>query len=99
MDALRNTWYAAAWSTELEQKQSFQLKFFGGSVLFYLDPKALAVALASVCPHRFAPLHLGTVVDEVGAVEVGGALDRLIGRECVGSDARRRSVSTMGAAV
>jgi hypothetical protein len=36
---------------------------------------------------------------EVSAVEVGRALDRLIEKERVGSDARRRSVSTMGSTV
>jgi hypothetical protein len=99
MDALRNTPYAVVSSTERKQMQMFERKFFGRSVLFYLDPKALAVALASVCPHRFAALHLGKVVHEVSAVEVGRALDRLIEKDRVGSDARRRSVSTMGSTV
>ena len=99
MDALRNTPYAPARSTELEQKQMFECKFFGRSVLFYLDPKALSVALASVRPHRFVPLHLGKVVLDVSAVEVGRVLDRLIENERVGSDARRRSISTMGSTV
>ena len=99
MDALRNTPYAPARSTELEQKQMFERKLFGRSVLFYLDPKALDVGLAGVCPHRFLPLHLGKVIHEVSAVKVGRALDRLIEKERIDSDARRRSVSTMGSTV
>jgi hypothetical protein len=96
MDALRNTPYAPARS---EQKQMFERKLFGRSVLFYLDPKALDVGLAGVCPHRFLPLHLGKVIHEVSAVKVGRALDRLIEKERIDSDARRRSVSTMGSTV
>jgi hypothetical protein len=99
MDALRNTPYAAAWSTELEQKQTSEGKFFGRSVLFYLDPKSLAEALVSVRPHRCPPLHPGKVLHEVSAVEVGRALDRLIEEKRVGSDAHRRSVSTRGLTV
>ena len=99
MDALRNTPYAPARSTEPEQKQMFERKFFRRSVLFYLDPKALPVVLAGVCPHRFAPLHLRKAAHEVSAVEVGRAFDRLIEKERVGSEARRRSVSTMGSTV
>jgi phenylpropionate dioxygenase-like ring-hydroxylating dioxygenase large terminal subunit len=63
MEALRNTWYAALWSTELEQKL-FQRTLLGESIVFYRDHAGRAFALANICPHRFAPLHLGKVVED-----------------------------------
>jgi phenylpropionate dioxygenase-like ring-hydroxylating dioxygenase large terminal subunit len=68
MDALRNTWYAAAWSTDVERKL-LKRTLLNESIVFYRDPAGRAFALANACPHRFAPLHLGKLVDDT--VECG----------------------------
>jgi hypothetical protein len=70
--------------------------WFGGNWIAFCD-------LRWVATHRLRvfmdALRNTPYAPEVSAVEVGRALDRLIEKERVGSDARRRSVSTMGSTV
>jgi phenylpropionate dioxygenase-like ring-hydroxylating dioxygenase large terminal subunit len=68
MEALRNTWYAAAWSRDVEQKL-MKRTLLNESIVFYRTSDGQAVALANMCPHRFAPLHLGKLVED--SVECG----------------------------
>ena len=68
MQALKNTWYAAVWSTELEQRL-LQRTLLGESIVFYRNRAGRAFALANICPHRFAPLHLGKLIEDT--VECG----------------------------
>ena len=55
---LKNAWYAAAWSCEVE-KALFERTIIGESILFYRKRDNSAVAISNTCPHRYSPLHLG----------------------------------------
>jgi phenylpropionate dioxygenase-like ring-hydroxylating dioxygenase large terminal subunit len=65
---LRNTWYAAGWSSELGD-ELLGRKLLDLPVLLYRDGTGKAVAVGDRCPHRFAPLHFGRKID--GAIECG----------------------------
>lgn len=66
MAYLRNTWYVAAWGHELGN-QPLGRKILGEQLVLFRDGNGEAVAASDLCPHRFAPLHLGKVVE--GAIE------------------------------
>lgn len=57
---LMKAWYIAALSTEVDGAQLFHRKLLGKSVLIYRQADGTAVALHDRCPHRFAPLSMGT---------------------------------------
>jgi vanillate O-demethylase monooxygenase subunit len=59
MKFLRNTWYVAAWDSEITQHALVQRTLLGESVLFFRDDAGTVQAIANRCPHRFAPLHMG----------------------------------------
>ncbi|NYT54096.1 aromatic ring-hydroxylating dioxygenase subunit alpha [Eoetvoesia caeni] len=59
MSYLKNAWYVAALSSEVNDADLFHRKIFNTSVLIYRKQNGEAVALRDRCPHRFAPLHLG----------------------------------------
>ena len=60
---LKNSWYVAAWADEVRD-QMFPRKFLGEPVVLYRRRDGMAVALADRCAHRFAPLHMGRLVDD-----------------------------------
>lgn len=60
---IRNSWYIAAEPQELDGKLLARTLLGEPVVLFKTDSGELA-ALEDRCPHRFAPLSLGTVVGE-----------------------------------
>lgn len=60
MPFLRNAWYVAAWSDEL-QDVPLARTLLGEPVVLYRDVDGSPVALRDACPHRFAPLSLGKV--------------------------------------
>lgn len=62
MAFLKNTWYTAAWSSEIKDKPVHQ-KIIGKHVVLYRDSDGHVVALEDMCPHRFAPLSQGKIVD------------------------------------
>lgn len=64
----RNTWYVAAWSHEIGEGL-LPRRIMDEPVLLFRDGNGRAGAIADLCPHRFAPLHLGRKVG--GAVECG----------------------------
>lgn len=64
MTFLKNAWYVAAWSEELADEPLGQ-KIIGEFIALYRTADGTAVALADMCPHRFAPLHKGKVVDDL----------------------------------
>jgi phenylpropionate dioxygenase-like ring-hydroxylating dioxygenase large terminal subunit len=66
---LRNTWYAAAWSTDLRESQLIGRTIVDLPILLYRDAAGTARAIGNRCPHRFAPLDRGRLVD--GVIECG----------------------------
>lgn len=59
MPFLRNTWYCAAWATELHEQEMFARKLLGENILFLRKENGDVAAMSNACPHRFAPLHKG----------------------------------------
>ena len=56
---LRNVWYMAAWSDEIGEAL-LSRRIAGIRVLLYRAGDGAPVVMADRCPHRFAPLSLGT---------------------------------------
>ena len=63
MPFLRNCWYVAAWSSELEGSP-IEKKIIGERVVLYRTADGDTVAIGARCPHRFAPLARGKVVGD-----------------------------------
>lgn len=63
MNYLRNTWYAAAWSGELVADKLLARTLLDEPLAFFRDDAGKAVALSDRCPHRFAPLSKGKIID------------------------------------
>jgi len=59
---LKNAWYVACMSEEIDDKPLGR-KVCGESIVFYRGPEGKAAALDDFCPHRGAPLSLGSVVE------------------------------------
>jgi len=62
---LHNAWYVAAWSYELDNGVLFERTIIGESILLFRTPDGTAAAIANTCPHRYAPLHQGKLLDGV----------------------------------
>src|SRR5882762_2448201 len=63
MAFLMNAWYAAGWSHEIRDKP-FRRVLLNQRVVLFRKQNGEALAFTNICPHRFAPLHLGTVVND-----------------------------------
>jgi vanillate O-demethylase monooxygenase subunit len=61
MNYLRNTWYVAAWSNEVEVGKLLARRYLNEPVVMFRDSAGTVNALADRCPHRQAPLRLGNV--------------------------------------
>jgi len=61
MPFIRNLWYVAAWSDELDMSGPIGRVIAGEPIVFYRKPDGALVALEDRCPHRHAPLSLGRV--------------------------------------
>ncbi len=57
---IRNAWYAACWSGELKD-DPLSRKLLGEAIVLFRNRNRQPAALEDCCPHRFAPLSLGTV--------------------------------------
>ena len=62
MSFLRNCWYMAAWADEVGS-EPLGRQILGEHVLFYRTETGAVTALSGRCPHRFAPLHLGKIIN------------------------------------
>lgn len=62
-DFIKNAWYVAAWISDLEDKPIHR-KIISQHIALYRDSAGAVVALADMCPHRFAPLHQGKIVGD-----------------------------------
>ena len=60
---VRNAWYVAAWSEGISQGQLVGLTIMGEPIAFYRKADGLVAAIEDRCPHRFAPLHMGKILD------------------------------------
>lgn len=63
MKYLMNTWYAAGFSEDFGRTPRVRV-LLEESIVFYRTEAGEAVALRDRCPHRFAPLHKGTVIGD-----------------------------------
>lgn len=59
---LRNCWYVAGWASDLGEAPQ-QRVFLEEPVALFRDAEGRAHAVSGRCPHRFAPLGQGRVVD------------------------------------
>jgi nitrite reductase/ring-hydroxylating ferredoxin subunit len=59
MTFLKSIWYMAGWSAELTD-QLLSRRLFDRPVVLFRKKDGSVAALADRCPHRFAPLSLGT---------------------------------------
>jgi vanillate monooxygenase len=58
----KNAWYVACTADEVQGK-ALGRKICGESMVFYRGPEGKVTALEDFCPHRGAPLSLGSVVE------------------------------------
>jgi vanillate O-demethylase monooxygenase subunit len=58
----KNTWYVACTPDEIDEKPLGR-KICGESIVFYRGAQGQVAALDDFCPHRGAPLSLGTVTE------------------------------------
>lgn len=68
MPFVRDLWYAAGWSGDV-QRALLPRTIIGDHIVLYRTEVGEAVALSDTCPHRFAPMHRGKLVGD--AVECG----------------------------
>ncbi len=61
MKFVRSVWYAAGWSSEIKPGELFHRRLLDEPVVFFRKPDGEVAALQDRCPHRFAPLHRGSL--------------------------------------
>ena len=61
---LRNAWYVAAISGEINQSLK-PIKILGEHLVFYRTKAGAAVALEDACPHRKLPLSMGCLKGDI----------------------------------
>ena len=57
---IKNTWYVAAWSVELQANTLLDRTIAGNRIVLFRDADGIATALRNRCCHRSAPLSAGT---------------------------------------
>lgn len=62
-DFILNTWYVIAWSDEVTRKLLGRT-VAGVPVVLYRRLDGSAAAIHGVCPHRFAPLAMGNLIED-----------------------------------
>ncbi len=67
---LRNTWYVAMWSADLEPGRLVARTLLNEALVFFRNARGAAIAMADRCPHRLAPLSRGELLDD-GTVKCG----------------------------
>jgi vanillate O-demethylase monooxygenase subunit len=70
-NVLRNTWYLAAWASEVPSDGLLARRLLDLPLVLFRDAQGAPVALHDQCPHRFAPLSMGRLVQEGGRIECG----------------------------
>lgn len=69
-ELLRDLWYFAATSRELERGEMFRREILGEPVVLGRDNQGRAFALRDICPHRAVPLSAGRIVASDGVETV-----------------------------
>ena len=64
MSYLLNTWYVAAWADEIKPGALLARTILEQPIVFFRDSQNVLRAIYDRCPHRFAPLHEGTLVGD-----------------------------------
>jgi vanillate O-demethylase monooxygenase subunit len=64
MTFLNNAWYMLAWSDEIPADGFLTRRILDLPIAAYRRQDGTAIALHDRCPHRFAPLSRGTMVDD-----------------------------------
>ena len=59
----KNMWYVAFWAGDLNDGALHPRRILGEPIVFFRSASGEVIALEDTCPHRFAPLSLGTVVN------------------------------------
>jgi phenylpropionate dioxygenase-like ring-hydroxylating dioxygenase large terminal subunit len=68
-NVLRNTWYVAGWAEELPAGALLARRLLDEPVVLMRGSDGQPTALADRCPHRFAPLSMGRLVDDGQRIE------------------------------
>ena len=61
---LKNAWYMAAWASEIEEKNPIGRRIADQPIVIFRTEDGILAANTDMCPHRFAPLSLGTVTGD-----------------------------------
>lgn len=72
MTYLRNCWYVAGWSEELGEAPTLSRRLLDVPLVIFRSENGTVSALLDRCPHRFAPLGLGSVTNGVIACPYHG---------------------------
>lgn len=95
---VRNAWYVAGWSTELEVATPFAISILGEPIVIFRSESGAVHALEDRCVHRLAPLSLGRCEGEqLRCMYHGllygpdGAVTEIPGQDLIPKDARVRS--------
>jgi vanillate O-demethylase monooxygenase subunit len=62
---LKNVWYQAGWSRELDDAGQIARTIIGQPVLVFRNADGTPAAVVDRCPHRLAPLSAGRIADGV----------------------------------
>lgn len=65
MTFLKNAWYAAGWASDLVQGQLLGRTFLNEPVVMFRKTDGTPAAISDLCPHRFAPLHMGKQIGDI----------------------------------
>lgn len=60
---IANAWYGAIWADDL-CKQPVARRILDRPIVLYRTDDGAVAALEDMCPHRFAPLHMGQVIGD-----------------------------------
>lgn len=62
MEFLRNCWHVAMWSQDLAAEKIMPRTLLSEGIVFFRDESGTVHAIEDRCPHRSAPLHMGTLI-------------------------------------
>lgn len=68
---LRNCWYVAMWAQDLKEGAIEARTIIGETMVLYRCKDGAIAALQDRCPHRFAPLHRGSLCADGSSIQCG----------------------------